>query len=198
MTLRALFLFIHVVFSMGVFGSLAIEGALLWRLGRLTGTAQRRHVLNRFRLFRVLIPLTLAPTVMSGMYLVRTVWGWRAAWINTAFASLVFAVVAGGATTALRIARLQRAGVGRGSSGPYRDDGRDAILSVSFVMRIAMFIGIVFLMTVKPGLETSLIAMSTATAAGLVSSVAILFTGNTVSATERHVPDSECPPEVFR
>ena len=104
MTLRSLFVFIHVVSAMGVFGTIAIEGALLLRLRRVADTADMLDALNGFRLLRVLAPLSLGPTVMSGMYLVRTVWGWRAAWINVAFASLVLAVVVGVTTTALRVA----------------------------------------------------------------------------------------------
>ena len=78
MTLRSLFVFIHVVSAMGVFGTLAIEGALLLRLRRAADTADRLDALSGFRLLRVLAPLSLGPTVMSGMYLVRTAWGWHA------------------------------------------------------------------------------------------------------------------------
>jgi hypothetical protein len=41
MTLRLLFVFMHVVSAMGVFGTLAIEGAFLLRLRRAAGTADR-------------------------------------------------------------------------------------------------------------------------------------------------------------
>lgn len=112
MTIRALFLFIHVMFSMGVSGTLAVEGVLLWRLRRAASATQARDALNGFRLIRVLAPLSLAPMVTSGMYLVRTVWGRRATWINVAFASLVLTALVGVTPTALRIARLQRAEVG--------------------------------------------------------------------------------------
>ena len=92
MTLRLLFVFIHVVSAMGVFGTLAIEGALLLRLRRVADTADMLDALNGFRLLRFLAPLSLGLTVMSGMYLVRTVWGWRAAWINVALASSAWRV----------------------------------------------------------------------------------------------------------
>ena len=121
---------------MGVFGTLAIEGALLWRLRRAAGTTEVREALKGFRLLRVLAPLSLGPTVISGMHLVRTVWGWHAAWINVAFASLVLAVVAGVTTTALRVAHLRSAeGGGFGQSTGQASYARDPILSVSFVMR---------------------------------------------------------------
>jgi peroxiredoxin len=180
MTLRSFFLFVHVAASMGVFGTLAIEGVLLWHLRRATDPTHMRDTRNGFRLLRVLAPLSLAPMVMSGMYLVRTVWGWRAAWINVAFASLVLAAVVGVTSSALRIARLRKAdddpiGGARGQIG------RDPIVAVSFVMRTAIFIGIVFLMTVKPGWEESLIGMGMATAGGLVASLAVRRAGTSRS-----------------
>jgi hypothetical protein len=174
MTLRSLFVFIHVVSAMGVFGTLAIEGALLLRLRRVADTADMLDALNGFRLLRVLAPLSLGLTVMSGMYLVRTVWGWRAAWIDVAFASLALAVVAGVTTTAVRVAHLRSAeGGGLGQSTGEAGYARDPILSVSFVMRTAIFTGIVFLMTVKPGLEESLTGIGAATAVGVVASLAV-------------------------
>jgi len=174
MTLRSLFVFIHVVSAMGVFGTLAIEGALLLRLRRVADTADLLDALNGFRLLRVLTPLSLGLTVMSGMYLVRTVWGWRAAWIDVAFASLALAVVAGVTTTAVRVAHLRTAeGGGLGQSTGETGYARDPILLVSFVMRTAIFTGIVFLMTVKPGLEESLTGIGAATAVGVVASLAV-------------------------
>ena len=173
MTLRSLFVFIHVVSAMGVFGALAIEGALLLRLRRAADTADVLDALSGFRLLRILAPLSLAPTVISGMYLVRIVWGWHAAWINVTFASLVLAVVVGVTTTALRVAHLRKAdadGESRGVQAGYR---RDPILSVSFVMRTAIFMGIVFLMTVKPDLEESLVGIGAATAVGGLASLAV-------------------------
>lgn len=175
MTLRSLFLFFHVGSSMGVFGTLAIEGALLLRLHRAAGTTEIQDALNGFRLLRVLAPISVGPTVVSGMYLVRTIWGWHAAWINVALASLVLAAVVGATTTVLRVAHLMNAqdgpiGESRGGRGDY---GRDPILWTSFLMRTAIFTGIVFLMTVKPELEASLIAIVTATVGGILASLAI-------------------------
>jgi hypothetical protein len=173
MTLRALFVFIHVVAAMGVFGTLAIEGALLLRLRRAVDTAEMLDALSGFRLLRIPAAVTLAPTMMSGMYLVRTVWGWHAAWINVAAASLVVTVVVGVTTTALRVAHLGKAdaaGESRGLQAGYRSD---PILSVSFLMRTAVCVGIVFLMTVKPDVEESLAGIGSATAVGILASLAV-------------------------
>lgn len=205
MTIRSLFLFIHVVSAMGVFGTLAIEGALLLRLHHAAGTTEVREALKGFRLLRVLAPLSVGPMVMSGMYLVRTVWGWYAAWINVGFASLVVAAVAGVTTTVVRVTHLWRAdtsliGESRSTRGNY---GLDLVLWVSFVMRMAIFTGIAFLMTVKPGLKESLIGIGAATAGGVVASLAVLVqrlsTAEAASATSlegdgpRRSPDDGAP-----
>lgn len=201
MTLRSLFVFIHVVSAMGVFGTLAIEGALLLRLRRVADAADMLDALKGFRLLRVLAPLSLGLTVMSGMYLVRTVWGWRAAWIDVAFASLALAVVAGVTTSALRVAHLRSAA--SGGLGPSTgQDGyaRDPILSVSFVMRMAIFMGIVFLMTVKPGLEESLAGIGAATVVGILASLTILraATIENVKSEKRLVAGRGWSPEKSR
>ena len=189
MTLRSLFVFIHVVSAMGVFGTLAIEGAVLLRLRRAADRAGRLDVLSGFRLLRILAPLSLAPTMMSGMYLVRTVWGWHAAWINVAFASLVPAVVVGVTTTALRVAHLRKAHADGESRGLQADCRRDPILSVSFVMRTAIFTGIVFLMTVKPGFEESLVGMGAATAVGIFASLAVAMSKDVPAKRQLNVAD---------
>jgi hypothetical protein len=55
------------------------------------------------------------------------------------------------------------------------DDRRDPLLSASFIMRTSILIGIVFLMTVKPPLEASLIAMTAAVGAGLLAALSCFW-----------------------
>jgi hypothetical protein len=72
------------------------------------------------------------------------------------------------------VAHLRKAEGGRLSqSGGEAGYARDPTLSMSFVMRTALRAGIVFLMTVKPGLEESLAAVGAATAAGVLASLAV-------------------------
>ena len=103
----------------------------------------------------LLSALTLVP---SGLYLAGSGWGWSVPWINLGFASLVAAAVLGAATTGRTIGRVQ---VGAG------DQLRAPLLGISYCTRIAMLIGIVYLMSVKPALGESLIVMAAATAVGL-------------------------------
>jgi uncharacterized membrane protein YbjE (DUF340 family) len=160
---RIVFVFVHVISAIGVFAALAVEGAMLLQIRRSVDSAQRRAALAGFRLVpRVAIP-SLLVTLLSGMYLTTTVWGWRTAWIEVAFPSLLVTAFIGATTTGPRIARLQTTLSG--------DSRRDPLLSASVLMRGSILIGIVFLMTVKPPLEASLIAMATAAGSGLLAAL---------------------------
>jgi hypothetical protein len=171
MSLRLLFVFVHVLSAMSVSGSLAIEGVMLLRLRRAATALEMRDALHSLRALRLIGPVTLAPTMMSGMYLARTVWGWHTAWIDVALASLVAGLGGGAVATALRVRHLKE---------PDRrndDYRRDPVLRVSFLMKAATFTGIVFLMTVKPGLELSLAGMIAAAVAGILASIATVWSG---------------------
>ena len=158
---RVVLLFIHVTGAIGVFGALAIEGTVLLQIRAATDSAQLRAALNTFGLVpRVAMP-SLLVTLISGMYLTATVWGWRSAWIDVAFLALFTTAVVGAAVTRPSIARLEKTLL--------RGDTHDSMLWASFIMRTFMLIGIVFLMTVKPPLNASLIAMGTAAGVGVLS-----------------------------
>jgi hypothetical protein len=160
---RTVLVFIHVASAIGVFGALAIDGAVLRQIRRSAESAQLRTALDDFRLVpRVAIPGLLL-TLLSGLYLTATVWGWRTAWIDVALLGLIATGAIGAATTGPRIARLQNT--------LNRDDRRDPVLLASFLVRTSILIGIVFLMTVKPPLAGALIAMATAAGAGFLAAL---------------------------
>jgi hypothetical protein len=159
--IRTVLVFIHVTSAIGVFGALAIEGAVLLQIRRSADSVHLRTALNDFRLVpRVAIP-SLLVTILSGLYLTATVWGWRTAWIDVGLLGLIVTAAIGAAATGPGIARAQKTLNAVG--------GRDPLLLGSFIMRTFLLIGIVFLMTVKPPLEASLIAMATAAGAGLLA-----------------------------
>jgi hypothetical protein len=170
---HSLVVFTHVTSAMAIFGALGMEGASPLQLCRAASAAQVQVSLNGFRAIQRVGPLSLSATVVSGVYLAATVWG-PAAWINVAFASLILTAVIGAATTRPRIARLQRLASDGDldvSHSGVRPRLYDPFLWMSFTTRTAILIGIVFLMTTKPGLEASLITMGTAVVAGLVAAL---------------------------
>ena len=155
---RPLILFVHITAAMGVFAAMGIEGVALLQLRRASSLAQLQAAVNGLRLMQRVMALSALTLVLSGLYLAGSAWGWSVPWINLGFASLVAAAVLGGATTGRTIGRVQA-----GAS----DQLRAPLLGISYRTRIAMLIGIVYLMTVKPALGESLIVMAAATAVGL-------------------------------
>ena len=103
--------------------------------------------------------------------------GWGATpWVVTGVVSLLLIGGLGGALTGPRLARIGRAaGAERGAlSAPLREGLRDPILWTSLRTRLGVVLGTAFVMTVKPDLVGSLLAMTTALALGLASSVPAL------------------------
>src|SRR2546422_3005417 len=134
---RPLILFIHITAAMGVFAAMGIEGVALLQLRRVSSLAQLQAAVNGLRLMQRVMALSALTLVLSGLYLAGSAWGWSVPWINLGFASLVAAAVLGGATTGRTIGRVQA-----GAS----DQLRAPLLGISYRTRIAMLIGIVFLM----------------------------------------------------
>ena len=156
--IRLLFLFIHVCAAMGIFGAAAIEGASLLQLRRSVG---KPTALDGFALAQRVGSLSFALILLSGIFLTQTVWGWRTSWISVSMSSLIVMVAIGATVSRRAMARVRAT-----SDAP---PGVYSALNRSFLMRAAILIGIVFVMTVKPPLEGSLIAMAAAAGTGFLA-----------------------------
>jgi hypothetical protein len=155
--LRPILVFIHVSSAMGIFGAMAIECAALLQLRGAVDPSDARRALNGYGLVRIVAIPSLLLTIASGIYLTVTVWGWEAAWIKVGFSSMLVMAVIGVIGTGVKVTRR-----------------RDAILWASLVTRVFIVLGIIFLMTVKPPLQMSLIAMAIAVVAGIVASLPLV------------------------
>ena len=153
--LRLVLVFIHVCSAMGVFGAAAIEGASLLHLSRSGGTSV---AFQGFGLARRVGSLSFGLILLSGILLTQFVWGWQSAWISVSMSSIVAMAIIGATVTRRAMARL----CGTSDSG-----GAYEALVSSFFTRVGILIGIVFLMTVKPPLIESLIAIGVASLGGL-------------------------------
>ena len=92
-------------------------------------------------------------------------------WIVVALASFVLLAAVGGVGTGVRMARIGPA-VNR-AADPLPDELRtalrDRVLLLSLDVRLAMAVGILFLMTLKPSALTSVVVIVLAIAVGLVA-----------------------------
>jgi hypothetical protein len=135
--LYSIALFAHIVGAILVFVLLTIEGLGL-RIG-----------FDYAQLNRVLGPVSAALILVPGLYMMAAQWGW-AGWIVTGIAT--YALIAGvGAYTGISVMRG-------------RMNRRTAV--VSWLVRIGMALGVAFVMTVKPSLVFSVVAVLAGVALG--------------------------------
>jgi len=157
---RVIATFLHVTSAMGVFCALGMEGVALYQYRRAPGPVQVQTAANAFQAAHRWAPLTGAATVLSGAYLAETVWGWRTAWIDVALSCTLLVALLSAVAAKRQLPRM------RIGTQPY-----DRTLWTSFTTRTGLLIGILFLMSVKPPLDISLLSVTISTAAGLVANL---------------------------
>ena len=164
-------LFLHIIGGFGLIAAITVEAIGLRGLRR---AAQRNDALVWLGISRGIVmrlaPASLGLILVTGLYMVATAWGPRG-WIPVALASLLLLGVIGAFGTGLRMARIGPA-VGR-AKGPLSDELRrtlrDPILLMSLRVRLAMVLGVVLVMTVKPSAGASLLVIVLAIGLGLLA-----------------------------
>ena len=165
-------LFVHILGALGLFMALGLEWAGLRQLRRAATAEQARAWLSAVAVLpRLYAPAAIA-ILLSGLYMVATAWSWTAGWPGVALAALVLLAAFGAALTGPRMASIGRAAVEIGPVSPaLRQRLRDPILWTSIQTRVAIAVGIVFLMTVKPALGGALLAIGVAALLGLAATI---------------------------
>lgn len=168
--------FLHVVGALGLTAAFGVEAVGLVGLRRARGADEALLWLRSRRWVLLIGPASIGLVLATGIYLTVAEWG-ADAWILVSLASLVALASIGGVLTGVPMARLTPA-VER-ASGPLPQELRrglqSPLLTVSIMTRIAITVGIVFLMVQKPTLLTSLLTIVLAAGigatAGLVSGI---------------------------
>jgi hypothetical protein len=185
MNLYTVLVFAHVLGGVGIFAAMGIEGVSLARLREAETAADARASFRWLALPARFGPVVMLTTVGTGIWMMVVGWSHQA-WMPTAFGAVVAMAVLGGAVTGRRMRRLRDALEGSGEA--LSDDARAGLssgaLAASLRLRIALGVGIIALMTVKPGLVGSLVTLVTAAAAGLVAAgLAVPSRGGRVAGT---------------
>jgi len=143
MSLYSIALFVHIAGSLLLFVLLTVEGLAL------------RQGFTAARLNRILGPISALTILVPGFYMTATQWGWKG-WIVVGTTAWVLIAVAGAATgISLLAGRLSIRGA-----------------AASWSIRVGMALGVVFLMTVKPGLLVAVIAVVAGAALGGIAGFA--------------------------
>ncbi len=172
MNIYSITLFLHIVGALGFFSALALEFTVLRQIRHATLSDQARTWMRILAGTRKLVEISSLTALVSGIYMAVTAWH-HVAWTGVALVSVVLlillsAILTRPRTTALEKALAEEEGT---LSQTFRELANHRQMELSLKTRVTTALGIVFLMTVKPGLEGSLLTMAIAIATGLAWSI---------------------------
>lgn len=163
-------LFLHIVGALGLFASLAFEQAGLLNLRRASTNAQAREWLSLFRALRRIQGPSALVLLVTGVYMMTTSWRHQA-WAGLGLVGMVLMAIIAVATTGRRMKAIGQAlPTGDGAlSAALRDRLDDPVLRTSASVRVALALGIVFNMSVKPGTSGAVAALVIALGLGVAA-----------------------------
>jgi hypothetical protein len=168
-SLYSIALFLHVAGALALFAALALEWVGLAGLRRATAVEQVREWGGIWQVLPRIAPIAMATLLISGIYMTAVAWGRTAWWIGLGLAGMVFLGALGSRSARSLAGVVRDAAAATGPlSAAVRGQLADTRSWASVRIRVAVALGVVFLMTVRPGLAGSLITMGVAAVVGLV------------------------------
>jgi hypothetical protein len=165
-------LFLHIVGALGLFAVLGLEWAGLYNLRRASRAGQVREWVKLLATPRFLGTPSSLLILVTGIHMSATRWGPRG-WIVAGLVGMVVIAALAAAVSGRRIGAVVR-GL-PAEEGPISTLlGRqlhDPVLALSLWLRTALFLGIVFVMSIEPSTSGVLAAMGVALVVGLAAAV---------------------------
>lgn len=164
MSFYSVALFLHIVGAITLFMAFAIEWTGLLHLQRASKLEQARLWVNASSVVRPLSIAGMIVLILAGGYLTHRMEAWRYAWLWVALAATFSLAGIAATLTQRRMKEIRRACHERRElTEGLTTRFRDPVLQVSIRLRTAFALGIVFVMTTKPNLIGSLLALAVAT-----------------------------------
>ena len=165
-------LFLHIVGAVGFFVALALEWADLSQIRRALALEQVRASMAVLKNVRKVGFVSMLTAVITGIYMMVTVWR-SEAWTVVTIASLLLVIVLAQVLTAPRMMPIGKALVTEKGPLPktFHSLANNPLLWISIQTRIAIALGIVLLKTVKPGWVGSLLIIGIAIVLGVASAL---------------------------
>jgi hypothetical protein len=165
-------LFLHIVGAFGFFIVLGLEWIGLSRMRSSMLPEEARAILGVVKSADRLGVISMLTTIITGFYMLLTVWGW-VAWMLVVLGALVLEIVIFVMLTGPRMAAIEQAlATEKGSvSQTFHNLLNQPILWISNQTRVAIILGIVYLKIAKPGLGESLLAIGIAIVLGFASAL---------------------------
>lgn len=174
MNTYSLALFLHIVGVAGFFVALGLEWTGLSQIRSAMALEQVRAGMRILKNVRKVGFASMLTTVITGIYMMVTVWG-ALAWLFVTLGSLVLVIALAQAITAPRMAAIGQALASeKGAlSNTFHNLATHPLLSISIQIRVAIALGIVFLKIAKPDLGGSLLTIGVAIILGLASALSM-------------------------
>ncbi len=165
-------LFFHLVGALGFFISLGLEWASLRHVLRATSAEQVREWLQVPNDMKRVGMISMLILLAAGFYMMATVWH-GVAWIIVTLGAIVLMIILGMAVTGRRMAAIEhKVNTEHGPlSFTLHSSLHDPVLWISMQTRVAIALGIVFLMTIKPDFAGSLLTIAAAIILGIASAL---------------------------
>jgi hypothetical protein len=180
MDFYSLLIFLHVLGGVGVFVGLGIEVVALRRLERAVSVDQARSWVGLMREGGRIGPVAMVTILLAGVWMMALRWG-PEPWILTALVALIAMAILGAALTRPGMALLGAALTQEEDElpGRFRTNEATGSLSFSLWLRVAIGVGILGLMTVKPEMLGSL---------GIMGATVVIGVGAALRLRGRRAP----------
>ncbi|HEX6779435.1 MAG TPA: hypothetical protein VF099_14590 [Ktedonobacterales bacterium] len=167
-------LFIHVMGALTLFIAVGLNFASMLRM-RQARTIERLAEWARLGLLAGrMIPVAILFISGGAIYMVTVAWGWQTAWVDVVLATFIGHAVVVQAIENPRLSKLHK-GALKAPEGPVPLDlhllANDGLMWTADLTVTTTTVGMIFLMSVKPDLVISLVAIGVTLLAGLALSM---------------------------
>jgi len=189
MTLYSLILFVHVTAVLSMFAALSFEALSFFHLRRVSNVTEARRWLEPVPHLPLVAMGSLLFVFFSGVYLAVRMSALDLAWPKvTVGAILVIGPL--GALTGRRMHAIRRACADANAiNSELLSRLQDPFLKISLGIRIAVFLGIVLLMSAKPELWESIGIVAVSVVLGFLSSLLVWRRSGSLSAPSTDLGD---------
>jgi hypothetical protein len=167
-------LFLHVVGALTLFIAVGLNFLSMLRMRQADEMSRFREWALLGRQAGRIIPIAILVITGSAVYMVFTVWGWGTAWVDVALATFLGHGVVVTAIENPRLAVLHKAAM-QSAAGPVPAAvlalARHSLLWVTECVVTGTTLGMIYLMSVKPNLADSLLAIGVSLAVSVVVAV---------------------------
>ncbi len=177
-------LFLHVVGALLMCAGIAVEWLYLVAMRKAATTENLRETLYNFSRLNRIYPASMILILIPGIYMMAVVWR-DADWIMIGFLGLVLLGLIGSIFTGKKMKAIRKEVTGsKQITSELRSLLQSSALLNSLKVRTTIFLGIIYLMTVRPEMVGSIIALVISAVIGFIP-IKFSVTSDVIEGVER-------------